>query len=120
MRGPHVFYENNPDDLHLRHPFSYLKPPLSPESGIDVVALDCEMIYTTGEFRVARVSVVDGSGTVCQNGRWRPSDVCVLAKHRFIFTLPSVITITGSLESRRNYLTKLCYHWRRSDNLYMP
>ena len=63
MRGPHVFYENNPDDLHLRHPFSCLKPPLSPESGIDVVALDCEMIYTTGGFRVARVSVVDGSGT---------------------------------------------------------
>jgi RNA exonuclease 1 len=28
----------------------------------DVVALDCEMIYTTGGMRVARVSVVDGSG----------------------------------------------------------
>jgi RNA exonuclease 1 len=29
---------------------------------IDVVALDCEMIYTTGGMRVARISVVDGSG----------------------------------------------------------
>ena len=28
----------------------------------DVVALDCEMIYTTGGFRVARVSIIDGSG----------------------------------------------------------
>lgn len=27
-----------------------------------MAALDCEMIYTTGGFRVARVSIVDGSG----------------------------------------------------------
>ena len=29
---------------------------------LDVAAIDCEMIYTTGGMRVARVSVVDGSG----------------------------------------------------------
>lgn len=29
---------------------------------MDVAAIDCEMIYTTGGMRVARVSVVDGSG----------------------------------------------------------
>lgn len=32
------------------------------DTALDVVALDCEMIYTTGGMRVARVSVVDGGG----------------------------------------------------------
>ncbi|GLB33907.1 putative EXOIII [Lyophyllum shimeji] len=61
--GPHVFYENNADDLHARHPFSYLKPAPASGTALDVAAIDCEMIYTTGGMRVARVSVVDGSGT---------------------------------------------------------
>ena len=29
---------------------------------LDVAALDCEMVYTTGGMRVARVSVIDGVG----------------------------------------------------------
>jgi RNA exonuclease 1 len=31
-------------------------------SALDIAALDCEMVYTTGGFRIARVSVVDASG----------------------------------------------------------
>ena len=68
-RGFHVFYESDPKDLHLRHPFSRTRPPKSRDgdnsagTAFDVVALDCEMVYTTGGMRVARVSVVDGSGT---------------------------------------------------------
>jgi RNA exonuclease 1 len=31
-------------------------------SALDVAALDCEMVYTTGGFRIARVSVVDVRG----------------------------------------------------------
>jgi RNA exonuclease 1 len=31
-------------------------------SALEVAALDCEMVYTTGGFRIARVSVVDASG----------------------------------------------------------
>jgi RNA exonuclease 1 len=60
--GPHVFYESKVEELHSRHPFSLLAPESSSTSVLDVVALDCEMIYTTGGFRVARVSIVDGSG----------------------------------------------------------
>ncbi|KAK7061804.1 exonuclease domain-containing protein [Favolaschia claudopus] len=68
--GPHVFYESKPEDLHSRHAFSYLKPHPSQSTVLDVAALDCEMIYTTGGMRVARVSgkatlfllVVDGAG----------------------------------------------------------
>lgn len=50
------------EELHSRHPFSFLASESSSTSVLDVVALDCEMIYTTGGFRVARVSIVDGSG----------------------------------------------------------
>jgi RNA exonuclease 1 len=59
-RGPHVFYETEPSLLHARHPFSETASATS--SALDVAALDCEMIYTTGGFHIARVSVVDASG----------------------------------------------------------
>lgn len=59
-RGPHVFYETDPSLLHARHPFSETQSMTS--SALDIAALDCEMIYTTGGFRIARVSVVDVSG----------------------------------------------------------
>ncbi|KAF5344070.1 hypothetical protein D9758_008862 [Tetrapyrgos nigripes] len=61
-RGPHVFYESNPEILHARHPFSYLASSSAFRSALDMVALDCEMIYTTGGMRVARVSLVDHLG----------------------------------------------------------
>lgn len=60
--GPHVFYDSTAEDLHSRHPFSFLTQSVAGSPRLDVVALDCEMIYTTGGMRVARVSVVDGSG----------------------------------------------------------
>ncbi|KAI0375608.1 ribonuclease H-like protein [Pilatotrama ljubarskyi] len=71
--GPHVFYETDPEDLHRRHAFTHTRPPSDSGGGgseagsdsdtaLDVVALDCEMIYTTGGMRVARVSVVDSAG----------------------------------------------------------
>jgi hypothetical protein len=55
-----VFYETDPSVLHERHPFSETSSTTS--SALDVAALDCEMIYTTGGFWIARVSVVDASG----------------------------------------------------------
>ncbi|KAF8640083.1 hypothetical protein AX17_001323 [Amanita inopinata Kibby_2008] len=61
--GPHVFYESKAEDLHARHPFSLLKSPAPSSTTLDVAAIDCEMIYTTGGLRVARVSVVDGAGS---------------------------------------------------------
>jgi RNA exonuclease 1 len=59
-RGPHVFYESDPCLLHARHSFS--ESPAMTSSALEVAALDCEMVYTTGGFRIARVSVVDASG----------------------------------------------------------
>lgn len=63
-QGVHVFYDKDPNDLHARHPFSFLKPPTPDSDALDIVALDCEMIYSTGGMSVARVSLVDGSGEV--------------------------------------------------------
>ncbi|KAK7060573.1 RNA exonuclease 3 [Paramarasmius palmivorus] len=64
VHGTHVFYESDPQILHARHPFSNLSPsaPSSSRTTLDVAALDCEMIYTTGGLRIARVSIVDGEG----------------------------------------------------------
>jgi len=59
-RGPHVFYETDSSSLHARYPFSETSPMTS--SALDIAALDCEMVYTTGGFRIARVSIVDASG----------------------------------------------------------
>ncbi|KAF8205066.1 ribonuclease H-like domain-containing protein [Pholiota molesta] len=60
--GPHVFYESKAEELHSRHGFSFLSNHEPGRNLLDVAALDCEMVYTTGGLRVARVSVVDGSG----------------------------------------------------------
>ena len=46
--------------LHARHAFAESLPSTS--SALYIAALDCEMVYSTGGFRVARVSVVDVSG----------------------------------------------------------
>ncbi|KAG7096859.1 hypothetical protein E1B28_004267 [Marasmius oreades] len=64
VHGSHVFYESDAEVLHSRHSFSKLSSGGDDnESILDVAALDCEMVYTTGGMRVARVSVVDGAGT---------------------------------------------------------
>ena len=70
VHGPHVFYESDPNELHMRHTFTFSRSAdesagdgeSAADSVLDVVCLDCEMVYTTGGSRVARVSVVDGSG----------------------------------------------------------
>lgn len=64
-KGPHVFYEKQPELLHSRHPFSTSASSCSTETGsgaLDICAMDCEMVYTTAGMSVARVSVVDNKG----------------------------------------------------------
>lgn len=60
--GTHVFYESDVELLHTRHAFTPTRAPRDADPALGVVALDCEMVYTTGGFRCARVSVVDGTG----------------------------------------------------------
>lgn len=62
VHGKHVFYEPSPKDLHSRHAFSLLRSPTDSDTALEIAAMDCEMIHTTGGFRVARVSVIDAKG----------------------------------------------------------
>lgn len=95
-RGPHVFYESDPEDLHRRHAFTFTRPPISTEypdagggtedSAYDIVALDCEMIYSTGGMRVARVSIVDGTGKEIFDEIIRMDDGVEVMCVRFLFS----------------------------------
>lgn len=60
----HVFKINHAPRLAAYHP--YTKLPYSKNHGLgdlDVVALDCEMVYTTASMELARISITDKSGT---------------------------------------------------------
>ncbi|KAH7105535.1 ribonuclease H-like domain-containing protein [Auriculariales sp. MPI-PUGE-AT-0066] len=61
--GAHVFYETDPKILHSRYPFT---PSDADDSGtaLSIAGLDCEMVYTTGGMRLARISVVDAAGRI--------------------------------------------------------
>lgn len=95
-RGPHVFYESDPEDLHRRHAFTFTRPPISTEypdagggtedSAYDIVALDCEMVYSTGGMRVARVSIVDGTGKEIFDEIIRMDDGVEVMCVRFLFS----------------------------------
>lgn len=108
VKGPHVFYESNPEDLHARHAFSHTRQAAlssaTSDTALDIVALDCEMIYTTGGMRVARVSVVDGGGAEIFDEFVRMDDgvevMCVPPFYLlYVFLmLALVITILVSLE----------------------
>jgi len=64
--GPHVFKEEVPRSLHRRAGYRTLKQMNSglAVATLEVVALDCEMSYTTAGLSVTRITLVDGSGDV--------------------------------------------------------
>jgi RNA exonuclease 1 len=76
----HVFKESDPLDLHARAGFistADLPAPAAP-TRLDVVALDCEMIYTTAGMTLARVTVVDEDGKSLLDELVRPDPARVL------------------------------------------
>jgi RNA exonuclease 1 len=96
-RGPHVFYETDSCLLHARHSFS--ESPAMTSSALEVAALDCEMVYTTGGFRIARVSVVDASGKEVFDELIKMDDsvevVCVIPLYpRFSSQRASLVSLT--------------------------
>ncbi|GAA5961196.1 hypothetical protein JCM3765_001261 [Sporobolomyces pararoseus] len=65
--GPHVFKEEDPIDLHSRVGFvsssSLSSPSSTTKSEVqDLVALDCELFYTTAGLSLARLTVVSAEG----------------------------------------------------------
>jgi RNA exonuclease 1 len=47
--GVHVFYESDVNDLHSRYPFASSSSDST--TALDVAAIDCEMLYSTGKIR---------------------------------------------------------------------
>ncbi|KAI9021243.1 hypothetical protein DFJ74DRAFT_119568 [Hyaloraphidium curvatum] len=70
--GPHVFIETDSALLHSSSPFSSLPDRTEGTEKADVVGLDCEMVFTSLGFEVARASLVDGKGEVLLDAFVRP------------------------------------------------
>ncbi|KAF9091719.1 RNA exonuclease 3 [Mortierella sp. GBA35] len=82
--GPHVFKEDEFIELHCRIPF--IEAPKSCLGGNkphSVVAMDCEMCYTTGGFELIRISVVDKMGKVIMDELVKPSHPVLDMNSRF-------------------------------------
>jgi RNA exonuclease 1 len=69
--GPHVFKEEKVDLLHKREGFLSTEQVLSTLSKsdqqrtkYDVLAFDCELVYTTAGMSLARLTVLDEGGLV--------------------------------------------------------
>ncbi|EJD53622.1 hypothetical protein AURDEDRAFT_80132 [Auricularia subglabra TFB-10046 SS5] len=107
--GPHVFIDSDPKQLHQRHPFSYTDSGCDGTT-LDIAALDCEMIYTTGGLSLARVSVVDGKGTTVYDELVKMDDgVTVIDLNtRFsgVKTLAAAaFDLAGTREALRNFIS---------------
>ncbi|KAI8997946.1 hypothetical protein BC832DRAFT_566943 [Gaertneriomyces semiglobifer] len=62
-RGPHVFKEEGRDELDRRIPFTFLPDPADSPGAEKVVAIDCEMSYTTAGMELTRLTVLNYLGT---------------------------------------------------------
>ena len=71
----HVFKEDSPADLHARSPF--VIPDLPESGGHEVLALDCELSYTTAGMSLVQLSIVSEEGDVMADMMVKP-DVDVL------------------------------------------
>lgn len=56
-KGRHVFIDKTPESLHSREQFIRL-PPLGGQTTIPLVALDCELVYTTAGMSIARLTII--------------------------------------------------------------
>ncbi|KAL7749934.1 hypothetical protein RI367_004810 [Sorochytrium milnesiophthora] len=74
--GPHVFKQDDLGVLHVLEPFE-VTPVAHDASGGErycpLVALDCEMCYTTAGFELCRLSAVDQRGKVVINELVKPA-----------------------------------------------
>ncbi|KIO32765.1 hypothetical protein M407DRAFT_211431 [Tulasnella calospora MUT 4182] len=108
-RGCHVFYETDPATLHKRHAFSPTEGPV--EEGnqpLSIVAIDCEMIYTTAGMSVARVSVVNAAGEAVFDELIRSSPGVEVLDYNTRFSgVSSLDTATMDLSEARTALRSI-------------
>lgn len=60
---------------------SVISPSGSPK--LDILALDCELVYTTAGMSLARLTVVDAEGTVVLDEHVRPTGYLLDRNYRF-------------------------------------
>ena len=77
--GPHVFLEKKAEDLHSRVAFILTSSITKPEGSnpLDIVALDCEMVYTTAGMALARLTIVNADGQAVLDEYIRPNGMVV-------------------------------------------
>ncbi|KAF9152537.1 RNA exonuclease 3, partial [Mortierella sp. AD010] len=84
LEGPHVFKEDNFLCLHGRTPF--VETPQRRDSSQKpqpIVAMDCEMCYTTGGFELIRISVIDKTGKPIMDELVKPKNTVLDLNSRF-------------------------------------
>ncbi|KAG0290725.1 RNA exonuclease 3 [Linnemannia gamsii] len=82
--GPHVFKDDEFLDLHHLIPFIETpKDCLGGKKPHSVVAMDCEMCYTTGGFEMIRISVVDKLGKPIMDELVKPHNPVLDMNSRF-------------------------------------
>ncbi|KAK3818175.1 MAG: ribonuclease H-like domain-containing protein [Linnemannia gamsii] len=82
--GPHVYKEDEFIDLHHQIPFIETpKECLGSKKPHSVVAMDCEMCYTTGGFELIRITVVDKLGKVIMDELVKPGHPVLDLNSRF-------------------------------------
>ncbi|GAA5858116.1 hypothetical protein JCM1840_001049 [Sporobolomyces johnsonii] len=85
--GPHVFKDEDPTALHSRVAFvpsSSLRTSSSNlPSPLDLVALDCELIYTASGMSLARLTVLSPSGSLLLDEHVRPPSAVLDLNTRF-------------------------------------
>ncbi|KAI8389316.1 ribonuclease H-like domain-containing protein [Blakeslea trispora] len=74
-RGPHVYKDTDLSVLHQKIPF--VKPPASSDQHRKLIALDCEMGYTTAGMELIRLTAVDESMKVLLDELVLPSSMVV-------------------------------------------
>ncbi|KAG0276782.1 RNA exonuclease 3 [Linnemannia exigua] len=84
QEGPHVYKEDEFIDLHHHIPFIETpKECLGSKKPHSIVAMDCEMCYTTGGFELIRISVVDKLGKVIMDELVKPGHPVLDMNSRF-------------------------------------
>lgn len=87
--GPHVFKEETTADLHKREAFTTFQTLHSDKSKVagsmplDIVALDCELGFTTAGLSLTRVTLLDESGSVVLDELCKPHADVVDANVQF-------------------------------------
>ncbi|KAG0355857.1 RNA exonuclease 3 [Gamsiella multidivaricata] len=106
--GAHVFKEDDFLSLHSRIPF--IETPRASSSGGQkthaVVAMDCEMCYTTGGFELIRISVVDIAGKPIMDELVKPKQEVLDLNSRFS-GITSLSDAKYSLEQARSRFLEL-------------